>query len=171
MPIGPGGPPLLCRNLLPRREGGVHSISDDVVRDCLPGPPKRTGLKTIPIELDVRRVMRDFSASMLALPRLLNGVGEACIPRAINMVGSQKNRIQCRLLDGDLHLALKEAWGIADGEHLNSWLRFGCEDGRMYVLDIYKSGTVVFSLWADGDFKKELARERGRTNISFENTL
>lgn len=41
----------------------------------------------------------------------------------------------------------------------------------MYVLDVYDTGTVIFSQWEDSDYEKELAPERRRANITFENTL
>lgn len=73
--------------------------------------------------------------------------------------------------DEDLQSALKEVWSVSDSEHPNAWLRFGCEAGRMYMLDVYEGGTVIFSQWADADFEKELAPEGRRANVSIENAL
>jgi hypothetical protein len=44
-----------------------------------------------------------------------------------------------------------------DDEHESASLRFGYDDGLMYVVEIMSSGTVTFEEWADQDFEVELA--------------
>lgn len=34
-------------------------------------------------------------------------------------------------------------------EHPNAWLRYGFDEGPMYVLDVYRRGGVIFSKYAD----------------------
>lgn len=51
-------------------------------------------------------------------------------------------------------------------EHPNAWLRYGFDDGPMYVLNVYRSGTVYFSQWADPDYENELEPELERINVS-----
>lgn len=51
-------------------------------------------------------------------------------------------------------------------EHPNAYLRCGFDDGPMYVLNVYRSGTVYFSQWLDADYESELEPERERTNVS-----
>jgi hypothetical protein len=51
-------------------------------------------------------------------------------------------------------------------EHPNAWLRYGFDDGPMYVLNVYRSRTVYFSQWADSDYENELEREAEKINIA-----
>lgn len=51
-------------------------------------------------------------------------------------------------------------------EHPNAWLRYGFDDGPMYVLNVYRSGSVYFSQWADPDYENELEPESERVNVS-----
>jgi hypothetical protein len=51
-------------------------------------------------------------------------------------------------------------------EHPNAWLRYGFDDGPMYVLNVYRSRTVYFSQWADPDYESELGPEAERTDVS-----
>jgi hypothetical protein len=51
-------------------------------------------------------------------------------------------------------------------EHPNAWLRYGFDDGPMYVLSVYRSGSVYFSQWADPDYENELEPELERVNVS-----
>lgn len=37
-------------------------------------------------------------------------------------------------------------------EHPNIWLRYGFDEGPMYVLDLYRQGLVLFSKYADQDY-------------------
>ena len=36
-------------------------------------------------------------------------------------------------------------------EHPNAWLRYGYDDGPVYVVDAYRDGTVICSQYADQD--------------------
>lgn len=55
-------------------------------------------------------------------------------------------------------------WDYA--EHPNAWLRYGFDDGPMYVLNVYRSGAVYFAQWADSDYENELAPEAEKINVS-----
>jgi hypothetical protein len=54
----------------------------------------------------------------------------------------------------------------AYAEHPNALLRYGFDAGPMYVLNVYRSGTVYFSQWADPDYESELEPELERINVS-----
>lgn len=73
--------------------------------------------------------------------------------------------------DGDLQFALRELWDSSDSEHPNALLRLGCSTGRMCVLEVYGSGTIIFSQWVDLDFEVELVPERRRANVSIVDAL
>ena len=62
--------------------------------------------------------------------------------------------------------ALEEVFAAKDPEHPNSWLRFGRDNGPMFVLDVNESGTVVFEEWADTEFELELAPPRQLTDVT-----
>lgn len=62
--------------------------------------------------------------------------------------------------------ALEEVFSAKDPEHPNSWLRFGRDNGPMFVLDVYEGGTVVFEEWADTEFELELASPRQLTGAT-----
>jgi hypothetical protein len=51
-------------------------------------------------------------------------------------------------------------------EHPNAWLRYGFDDGPMYVLNVYRSRTVYFAQWSDPDYENELEPEAERINVS-----
>lgn len=51
-------------------------------------------------------------------------------------------------------------------QHPNAWLRYGFDDGPMYVLNVYRSRTVYYSQWADPDYESELEPESERINVS-----
>jgi hypothetical protein len=51
-------------------------------------------------------------------------------------------------------------------EHPNASLRYGFDDGPMYLLNIYRSKTVYFSQWSDQDYERELEPELERINVS-----
>ena len=51
-------------------------------------------------------------------------------------------------------------------EHPNAWLRYGFDDGPMYVLNVYRGGNVYFAQWADPDYERELESESVRINAS-----
>ena len=53
-------------------------------------------------------------------------------------------------------------------EHSNAWLRYGFDDGPMYVLDFYRNGRVTFGQWADQDYETELNPETTIENITQE---
>lgn len=40
---------------------------------------------------------------------------------------------------------------LDDAEHPNAWLRYGDDDGPVYVVDAYRDGTVICSQFADQD--------------------
>ena len=42
-------------------------------------------------------------------------------------------------------------------EHGSASLRYGWDQGPMYVLDISRNGTVTFEQWADQDYEQELS--------------
>jgi len=73
-----------------------------------------------------------------------------------------------------LHRALSEVYheidsSMTDGdyaEHPNAWLRYGFDEGPMYVLNVYRSATVYFSQWADPDYEIELEPEVERVKVS-----
>jgi len=73
----------------------------------------------------------------------------------------------------DLTTALNELYqetldGMTDAyyaEHPNAWLRYGFDDGPMYVLDVYRNGRVIFGQWADQDYETELAPETTIENV------
>lgn len=66
----------------------------------------------------------------------------------------------------ELQGALEELFSAKDPEHPNSWLRFGRDDGPMFVVDVYEGGTVVFEEWADTEFEFELASPRQLTGAT-----
>jgi hypothetical protein len=51
-------------------------------------------------------------------------------------------------------------------EHPNAWLRYGLDDGPMYVLNVYRGGGVYLAQWADSDYERELESESVRINVS-----
>ncbi len=53
-------------------------------------------------------------------------------------------------------------------EHPKAWLRYGFDEGPMYLLDVYRGGLVVFSQWADTDYTSELAPESSMKGVSEE---
>lgn len=74
---------------------------------------------------------------------------------------------------GDLSAALNEIYHEdlsymtpADyAEHPNACMRCGFDEGAMYVLDVYRTGKVIFQQWADNDFENELAPEIAIENV------
>ncbi|EJL81212.1 hypothetical protein PMI16_04818 [Herbaspirillum sp. CF444] len=53
-------------------------------------------------------------------------------------------------------------------EHGAASLRYGFDDGPMYVLEITRLGTARWSEWADADFQKELCPTREIKSLSQE---
>jgi hypothetical protein len=41
-------------------------------------------------------------------------------------------------------------------DHPAAWLRYGLDDGPMFVLEVHRSGTVILERWADTDYVREL---------------
>lgn len=59
--------------------------------------------------------------------------------------------------------------GMLEGdyeEHGTAALRYGFDDGPMYVLEINRRGECRFEEWADQDFEQELAAPRFLHNVS-----
>lgn len=53
-----------------------------------------------------------------------------------------------------------------DDEHESVSLRFGYDDGLMYVVEVMSSGTVTFEEWSDQDFEIELAPPKRMLAVS-----
>lgn len=56
-------------------------------------------------------------------------------------------------------------------DHGSAVLRFGYDDGLMYVLEVMCGGTVTFEEWADQDCEIELAPPRHMTAVPKEQAL
>ncbi|MBC8105235.1 MAG: hypothetical protein H7Z14_01500 [Anaerolineae bacterium] len=54
----------------------------------------------------------------------------------------------------------------ADIEHTGACVRYGFDDGPMYVLTYDRSGRLTFEHWADQDFESELVPARSLTDVS-----
>jgi hypothetical protein len=69
--------------------------------------------------------------------------------------------------EATLDVALRDVYHESTGEmiaasyeeHPNAWLRYGFDEGPVFVLDVYRTGRIVFDQWADQDFEKRLAPE------------
>jgi hypothetical protein len=55
---------------------------------------------------------------------------------------------------------------IPDAEHGSVFIRYGYDDGPMFVLDLDRLHQVVFEEWADQDFGAELAPPRKIRDVS-----
>ncbi len=53
-----------------------------------------------------------------------------------------------------------------DDEHESASLRFGYDDGLMYVAEVMSSGTVTFEEWSDQDFEMELTPPKRMLAVS-----
>jgi len=73
--------------------------------------------------------------------------------------------------DAELKDALAEVFSTVDVEHPNAWLRIGLSDGTMFVLDVYRGGTIIFNQWADSDFEEELAPPSKLAEVPVEDAL
>lgn len=81
--------------------------------------------------------------------------------------------------DDDLQSSLRDVYVEDDlslteadyAEHPNSWLKLGYQGGPLYVLDVYRKGTVRFQQWADTDYRKELAPPLKLEKVPFEKAL
>ena len=69
--------------------------------------------------------------------------------------------------DTDLAAAVDELFvenlpGMTEGDYAEhgASLRYGFDDGPMYVIAVGRSGTVVFEEWADQDYEEELVPPR-----------
>ena len=51
-------------------------------------------------------------------------------------------------------------------EHGEASLRYGYDDGPMYVIAVGRSGTATFEQWADQDFNTELAAPKTLDSLS-----
>lgn len=71
----------------------------------------------------------------------------------------------------DLQMALNEVFSLEDDEHPNSWLRYGSDSGQMFILDVYQSGRIIFTQWADTDYEAELAAPEQLEHISHQSVL
>ena len=79
----------------------------------------------------------------------------------------------------DLATAINELYqenlnGITEAdyvEHPNACLRYGFDEGPMYVLDVYRSGRIIFGQWADQDYEAELAPETTIEDVAEERAL
>ena len=63
--------------------------------------------------------------------------------------------------------------GLTDSdyaEHPNAWLRSGTDGGPMFVIDAYRTGTVILSKFADQD-DDEPSQEATLSNMSREKIL
>lgn len=56
-------------------------------------------------------------------------------------------------------------------EHGAASLRYGYDDGPMYVLEITRFGAARWEEWADADFQKELCPQREIKSLSQENAF
>ena len=75
---------------------------------------------------------------------------------------------------GDLSAALGELYHenlsyMTEGdyaEHPNACIRCGFDRGAMYVLDLYRTGKLIFQQWTDQDFENQLAPEVAIENVT-----
>ena len=56
-------------------------------------------------------------------------------------------------------------------EHGSGHLRFGSDDGSMFVVEIVRTGIVVLEEWADQDFEKRLCPARKMKGVSEKDAL
>jgi hypothetical protein len=56
-------------------------------------------------------------------------------------------------------------------EHPNAWIRYGFDEGPMYVIDIGRGGTIRFEQWADPDFEDELEAPLTMANATEQDAL
>jgi hypothetical protein len=56
-------------------------------------------------------------------------------------------------------------------EHCAASLRFGFDDGPMFVIAVDRLGTVAFEEWADQDYERELVPPRQRNEVPEEQAL
>ena len=74
----------------------------------------------------------------------------------------------CNPTAGQLADAVSELYHetTPDAEHGSVFLRYGSDDGPMFVLDVDRLHQVVFEEWADQDFEVELAPSRKIRDVS-----
>ncbi|MCB1327528.1 MAG: hypothetical protein H7A21_14030 [Spirochaetales bacterium] len=60
--------------------------------------------------------------------------------------------------------ASQELLAIADPEHANAWMELFSASGRMYNVDAYESGLVIYSEYADHDYEELMSELRFRAS-------
>ena len=60
--------------------------------------------------------------------------------------------------------ASQELFAAADPEHANAWMELFSASGRMYTLDAYESGLLIFSEYADQDYGELISELRFRVS-------
>ena len=75
--------------------------------------------------------------------------------------------------DSDFEAALREVFEQYpdDHEHPDAWLRYGFDDGPMYVLTFFCDRTASFEEWADQDHGSRLAPEREARDVTLAEAL
>lgn len=53
-----------------------------------------------------------------------------------------------------------------DREHGSAWLRYGFDEGPMFVLDVSRNRSMRLEEWADQDCEQQLAPPRTLPNVS-----
>jgi hypothetical protein len=79
----------------------------------------------------------------------------------------------------DLARAIEEIYveslpGMAEAhyeEHGAAWIRYGYDDGPMYVLEVTRAGLVRFEEWADQDYEWPLSPTKEMTSVPKEAAL
>lgn len=56
-------------------------------------------------------------------------------------------------------------------EHRGAFLRFGSDEGPMFVVYVYRHGDVVLEQWADADYEDELVAELHLHHVTFDDAL
>lgn len=81
--------------------------------------------------------------------------------------------------DSDLEHALREVF-VEDHrqlteadyeEHRGAFLRFGSDEGPMFVVYVYRLGDVVLEQWADAEYEDELVAPLHLHRVTFDDAL
>ncbi|SFQ53452.1 hypothetical protein SAMN05216567_118157 [Variovorax sp. OK605] len=56
-------------------------------------------------------------------------------------------------------------------EHRGAFLRFGSDEGPMFVVYVYRRGDVVLEQWADADYEDELVAALHLHRVTFDDAL
>jgi hypothetical protein len=56
-------------------------------------------------------------------------------------------------------------------EHPNAFIRYGFDDGPLYVVNINRDGTICFTQWADPEFEHELEAPLTMSNVTEQDAL